>query len=178
MNDKVLSKDGWYFAEISHWFFFKGSVRIFTQMSLNFVLELNWLNSIIGSDNVLSPGRRQAIIWTNAGILLIGPLGTNVSEILIKIHTFSLKKMHLKMLSGKWQPFCLCLNMLSDGKPLPELMATQTPYSVTRPQLISIVTHIMQLVSMLTPFCSFDRLQKHLTTNCFKFLWPCAILLQ
>ena len=26
---------------------------------------------IIGSDNGLSPGRRQAIIWTNAGILLI-----------------------------------------------------------------------------------------------------------
>ena len=31
---------------------------------------------IIGSDNGLSPGRRQAIIWTNAGILLIGILGT------------------------------------------------------------------------------------------------------
>ena len=40
---------------------------------------------IIGSDNGLSPGRRQAIIWTNAGILLIGPLGTNFSEILIEI---------------------------------------------------------------------------------------------
>ena len=50
----------------------------------------------IGSDNGLSPGRHQAIIWTNAGILLIGPLGTNFSELLIEIHTFSLKKMHLK----------------------------------------------------------------------------------
>ena len=49
----------------------------------------------IGSDNGLVPGRRQAIIWTNAGILLIGPLGTNFSEILIEIHTFSFKKMHL-----------------------------------------------------------------------------------
>ena len=39
--------------------------------------------TIIGSDNGLSPGRRQAIIWTNAAILLIGPLGTNFSEILI-----------------------------------------------------------------------------------------------
>ena len=45
--------------------------------------------TIIGSDNGLSPRRRQAIIWTNAGILLIGPLGTNFSEILIEIHTFS-----------------------------------------------------------------------------------------
>ena len=59
----------------------------------------------IGSDNGLWPERRRAIIWTNAGILLIGPLGTNFSEILIRIHTFSLKKMHLKMSSGKWRPF-------------------------------------------------------------------------
>ena len=31
--------------------------------------------TIIGSDDGLLPGRRQAIIWTNAQILLIGPLG-------------------------------------------------------------------------------------------------------
>ena len=43
--------------------------------------------TIIGPDNGLSPGRRQAIIWTNAGILLIGPWGTNFSEISIGIHT-------------------------------------------------------------------------------------------
>ena len=67
----------------------------------------------IGSNNGLSPGRHQAIIWTNAGILLIGPLGTNLSEILSEIHIFSLKKMHLKMSSGKWRPFCLCLNVLN-----------------------------------------------------------------
>ena len=64
----------------------------------------------IGSDNGLSPGRRQAIIWTNAGILLIGPLGTNFSEISIEIHILSFKKMHLKMSSGKWRPFFLGLN--------------------------------------------------------------------
>ena len=68
---------------------------------------------IIGSDNGLLPGRRQAIIWTNAGILLIGPLGGNFSEILIEIHRFSFKKVHLKM-SGKWQPFCLGLNELTN----------------------------------------------------------------
>ena len=66
--------------------------------------------TIIGSDNGLSPARREAIIWTNAEILLIGPLETNVSEILIRIHTFSFKKMHLKMSSAKWHPFCLGLN--------------------------------------------------------------------
>ena len=74
----------------------------------------------IGSDNGLSPGRRQAIIWTNAGILLIGPLWTNFSEILIDIPTFSFKKMHLKMSSAKWRPCCLGLNVLST--------TTSTPY--------------------------------------------------
>ena len=48
--------------------------------------------TIIGSDNDLSPGRHQAITWTNAGILLIGPFGTNFSEILIKIIYFHSRK--------------------------------------------------------------------------------------
>ena len=40
--------------------------------------------TIIGSDNGLSSGQRQAIIWTNVGILLNGHLGTNFSEIRMK----------------------------------------------------------------------------------------------
>ena len=59
------------------------------------------INGHDGSENDLWPSLRQAITWTNAGILLIGPLGTNFDEILIKIHTFSLKKIHLKMTFGK-----------------------------------------------------------------------------
>ena len=69
--------------------------------------------TIIGSDNGLSPGRRQAIIWTNAGILLISSSRTNFNEILIKIHTFSFKKIHLKMSSAKRRLFRLGLNVLS-----------------------------------------------------------------
>ena len=68
--------------------------------------------TIIASDNGLSPGRRQAIIWTSAGILLIGPLGTNFSEISIEIQTFLLKKIRLKMLSAECCPFRLGLNVL------------------------------------------------------------------
>ena len=56
---------------------------------------------ITGSDNGLSPM-----------ILLIGLLGTNFSEIRIKIHNFSFKKIQLKMSSGKWWPFCLGPNVL------------------------------------------------------------------
>ena len=69
--------------------------------------------TIIASDNGLSPGRRHAIIWNNAGILSIGLLGTNFSEILIQILTISFKKMHLKVSSAKWRPFCLGLNVLT-----------------------------------------------------------------
>ena len=73
--------------------------------------------TIIGSDNGLSPGRRQAIIWTNDGILLIRTFWTNFSEIVSEIHTFSFKKIHFKMSSGKWQPSCLGLNVLKIGYP-------------------------------------------------------------
>ena len=75
--------------------------------------------TIIGSDNGLSPDRRQALIWANAGILLIGPWGTNVNEIVIGIQTFLFKKMHLKMSSAKWRPFCLGLNVLKGVMSVP-----------------------------------------------------------
>ena len=68
---------------------------------------------IIVSDNGLSPGWHQAIIWTNAGILVIGPLGINFSEILIKINIFSFKKMHVKLSSAKWRLFRLGLSELT-----------------------------------------------------------------
>ena len=79
---------------IAHWHW--GSRRIRVKLT-----HWGWVThicisipTIIGSDNGLSPGRRHAIIWANAGILSIWPLGTNFIEILIEIHTFSVKKMH------------------------------------------------------------------------------------
>ena len=51
----------------------------------------------IGSENGLYPGRRQAIIYTNAKILLIGPLWTHFREILIKIRTISFKESFLSV---------------------------------------------------------------------------------
>ena len=71
--------------------------------------------AIIGSDNGLSPGRRQAIIWTNDGILLIRFLEINFGEILSEIHTFSFKKMLLKTTSAKWPPSWLGLNVLRNN---------------------------------------------------------------
>ena len=83
-------------------------IALFNTISLQYLFIQNeWIKfgvthicvrklTIIGSDNGLSPGRRQAIIWTNARILLIGTRGTNFNEILIEIHTVSFKKMRLK----------------------------------------------------------------------------------
>ena len=68
--------------------------------------------TIIGSNKDLSPGQHQAIMGTNVRILLTEPLGINFSEILVRIQTFSFKKMHLKMSSGKWRPSCLGLDVL------------------------------------------------------------------
>ena len=65
-----------------------------THICVSKLKQKHWFN------NGLSPGRRQSIIWDNAGILFIWPPGTNFSELLIAIHTFSSKKMHWNMSSG------------------------------------------------------------------------------
>ena len=86
-------------------------------LCLNVLTHWGWVThiwvsklTIIGSDNSLSPGRRQAIIWTNAKIL-IQTLWTNLSKILSEIHAFSFKKMRLTM-SAKWPKFRLGLSVL------------------------------------------------------------------
>ena len=91
-----------------------GNGNIFDVSSYQFrilrvdIIEAQWriyasVNyAIIGSDNGLSPGRRQAIIWTNDVILLIGHLGTNFNDFFfIKIKTFSLTNLYLKVSSAK-----------------------------------------------------------------------------
>ena len=80
--------------------------------------------TIIGSDNGLSPGPRKSIVWANPGIMLIGPLGVNCSEILIEFWHFQKKKHWLKMSSAKWRTFCLGLNALlkKDDMGTPKLL--------------------------------------------------------
>ena len=73
-------------------------------------------SKLIGSDNGLSLGRRQAIIWTSAGMLLIRHRGKKLQWNLIEIHPLSLQKIHLKMSSVKWRPFCLGLNVLTSDR--------------------------------------------------------------
>ena len=84
-------------------------------------------STITGSDNGLSPGRDQGNIWTNAEILLIRTLRIKFSEILSEIHTFSFKKMHLKM-SAKWRSFCVGLNVLKTSRKRNRLSQMDTHY--------------------------------------------------
>ena len=78
--------------------------RTLTHLPLVQHIWMNWVS--IGSDNDLLPVRHQAITWTNAELLSIRPLGTNFSEIRIKIQSFSFMEMHVKMSPAKWWPFC------------------------------------------------------------------------
>ena len=70
--------------------------------------------TIIGSDNGLLPGRCQAITLTNAGLLLIGPLGTNFQVNLIQNSTIfriiqenALQNAVCKMASILFRPQCV-----------------------------------------------------------------------
>ena len=76
--------------------------------------------TIIGPNNGLSPGWRQAISWTDAEILLIEPLETNFNETLIEVVLFSFTKMRLELSSAKWRPFCLGLNVLNRNLQSPQ----------------------------------------------------------
>ena len=60
--------------------------------------SLNWF--LTGSDNGLSPVRHKAIIWTYDELLLIGPSGTNVSEVWIEIQQSSYQKTTFHLQNG------------------------------------------------------------------------------
>ena len=126
--------------------------------------------TFMGSDNGLSPGRRQAIIWTNAEILLIGPLGTNFSEILIEIPTFSFKKLRLRVSSAKWRPFCLGLNVLMPER-LPGINGFLTQWVSNVEALWCFLFFIEQALEWT---CKFDPLLAfyvRLETKSFCFLY-------
>ena len=105
--NKRLSKQswGWWFETSSRPIWRHCNVIILNLSKIEwFVTHSNII--ITGSDNGLAPGRRQVVIWTNAGILFISvnrnrAKKKNFSEILSTIHTLSFRKMHLEMSSAK-----------------------------------------------------------------------------
>ena len=90
-RDTMLKLHYWKYSCICFIYSYGSLLTHWGQMTHIWVSNL----TIIGSENGLSPCQRQAIIWTYDGILLIGPLGTNFSEILIEIHKFSFRFHHV-----------------------------------------------------------------------------------
>ena len=130
--------------------------------------------TIIGSDNGLSPGRRQAIIWTNAEILLIRTLETNFSEILSAIHTFSFKKMHLKMSSAKCRLFRLGLNELTHWGWLE--VSNGLGHGCCQPHYIDVImttmaSQITSLTIVFSTFYSYADQRKHQSSASLAFVW-------
>ena len=95
---------------------------------------------IIGSDNGLSPSQRQAIIWTNGGILSIG--------------------MEWKMSSGKWRPFCVGLNVITGSVPLMPWL--QFPSHI--------LTKLLTLRDKLVLVFHGERFQLPLLMQCWEML--------
>ena len=73
--------------------------------------------TIIGSNNALSPGRRQAIIWTDTEI---GSLGIHFSAFLGEIQIFHSSKCIWMCRRRNRSHFCLGLNVLNHNTPYPQ----------------------------------------------------------
>ena len=116
-----------------------------------------WVNKlpIIGSDNGLLPGQRQAIMWTNAWILLIWPLRTNFSEILIVILTFPFNKMHLKRSSAK----CLGFNVLTHRDLVKHIYASLFVLLLPQPMLTFCFnfSEILIKIQLSSPFLAINH---------------------
>ena len=69
--------------------------------------------TIIGSDNGLSPGRRQAIIWTIAGRNIVNwTLGNKLQWNLKRNSYIFIQENAFENVVWKWRPFCLSLYVL------------------------------------------------------------------
>ena len=112
--------------------------------------------TIISSDNGLAPCRGQAIIWANAGILLINPLGTNFSEILIKkscifIKENAFKNAVWKMLAILYPPQCvITLKPRQDASHFAEICSQGSNYESKLVWLFH-VSHLNSLYSCPSP---------------------------
>ena len=171
---------GIYLTTVQHWFKWRPS----TELATCHYVKPRWHSplthwglvthicvgkiTMIVSDNGLSPERRQAIIWTNPGILLIGPSGTKFSEIIIKNHIFSLKKCIWKCLmesGGHFFSASMCQHM-HPLQGLTDLMHADMAMGQSLPE-INIRCVIMQMSSMIRimPSIQVSRKKKNVQYN-------------
>ena len=170
MNGTITMTDTWHLSK-SHQTSFMAWLHPFDLTHWGQVMHICVSKlTIIGSDIGLSPGRHQAIIRTNIDILLIGPLWINFSELSVRIHIFSSKKTHLKVSSGKCQPFCLDLDVLRYGPG--DLVLQQSSISADDKTVLGIHMWKRQLSNKHTKLYSI-RLGKLL----YRTLIPCFLSL-
>ena len=123
-----------------------------------------WMCIVPG--NGLLPVRSQAITWTNADWLSIGPSWTNFSEILIEILAFSLRKMCLKMSSAKWGPFISGGDEISFLVLRPEHSDRTKPVSMLQmPWLLALPGH--QQLMILTMLSEWEQTSVNKNNNFF-----------
>ena len=93
------------------------------------------------------------IIWTKAGLLLIGPRGTNYDEVLSDIIKSSSKKIHLNVLSAKLRQFCFGFNVLN----VTVIYINRHEYSIYSNQYITKCTQCLRLTftsGCVCPICN------------------------
>ena len=100
------------------------------------------------SDIGLSPGRLQAIVWTNAGMLSIGPLGTHVranafENVVCEIATISSRPQCVNSRCRNWQFWPSC--PLRKGDPLAQWQCFHAPFGSRMSQKYQITFHRKQL---------------------------------
>ena len=103
----------------------RGVFSVFTgeKIPRRFVVWYQFVYIVCWIFYLLSPIRRKAITWSNAGLLLIGHLGINsCSEIRIGILSFPFKKMHSKLSAAKMA------SILSRGRWVATLIINLTQY--------------------------------------------------
>ena len=83
--------------------------------------------------------RTQAIMWTNAWILLIGPLEKYFNEISIRLQQFLFIKMSLKVSSAKCLPFCVSLNVSRNHHPWLKAFAINFLVKYNNPAAVVVV---------------------------------------
>ena len=112
------------------------------------------------SNNGLSPDRHQTINLTKSGILSIWPLGINFNEMLIELDTFAFMKMHLKMSSVKWHPFCFGINVSMTTEQYNSLGLLSIFYSVCAILTLYVLNFFGENINIYLHIMSFLHINK------------------
>ena len=89
--------------------------NLLTHICVTGLNEASVNKTTAGSDNGVEQNKRQDIIWTNVGLLLIRPLETKFSKILFKLQQVWCKKILLKFVVWQKVDIFLSLNVLTSN---------------------------------------------------------------